>query len=88
LSVGLIGVFSPYLSRKIDFLWMKLAWVLSLIIPNIILTLVFFLILFSVSLLSKIFSKNKNPLQLKNNSNTTYIERNKEFDASSFEHPW
>ncbi len=88
LSVGLAGIFSPYLSRKIDFVWMKLAWVLSLIIPNIILSLIFYVLLFPVAALAKIFGKNKNPLQLKNNTHTTYIERNKEFDAASFEQPW
>jgi len=88
LIAGLIGIFSAYLSRKIEIGWMKLAWVLSFIVPNIILTLVFYLILFPVSLLSKLFQRNKNPLQLKNNCNSMFIERNKTFDAADFKNPW
>ena len=44
LVLGIIGIFSPYLSKKVDFLWMKLAYLLSLVVPNIILGIFFLLI--------------------------------------------
>ncbi|MFP5470851.1 MAG: hypothetical protein ACLGGV_04585 [Bacteroidia bacterium] len=87
LSVGVIGVFSNYLSKKIDFLWMKLAWLLSLIVPKILLSVIFYFVLFPVSLLSKLFSK-KDPLILKNTKNSTFIDVNKTFDKKSLENPW
>ncbi len=87
LIVGLTGIFSPYLSKKVDFLWMKLAWLLSLIVPNIILGIIFYFFLFPISFLSKVFRK-KDTLQLKNNRNTTFKESNKEFEKVSFEKPW
>lgn len=87
LGIGIAGVFSPFLSRKIDFLWMKLAWVLSLIMPNIILTIVFFLILFPIAALSRLFGK-KDPLQLKNSKDSTFSICHKEFKKESFEKPW
>jgi hypothetical protein len=85
--IALAGIFSDYLSKKIDFLWMKLVWLLSLIVPNIILGLIFFLFLFPVSFLSKIFGR-KDPLHLKNNGESLYINSNKEFSRTSFEKPW
>ena len=87
IVVGLLGMFSTYLSIKIDFLWMKLAWVLSLIVPNILLSAVFFLFLFPVAVLSRMFGK-KAPLFLKNPKGSTYISNNRTFDIPSFEKTW
>lgn len=87
LIVGSIGVLSTYLSKKIHFLWMKLGWVLSLILPNIVLTLLFFIILFPVALLSRLFGE-KDPLRLKNKYDSVFKETNKQFDPCSFENPW
>lgn len=87
LVIGLIGVFSTYLSEKIDFLWMKLAWVLSKIIPNIVLGIVFYLCLFPLSVLSKLFI-GKDILNLKNTSNSIFKTSNKNFEKVSFEKPW
>lgn len=87
LVIGLIGVFSTYLSEKIDFLWMKLAWVLSKIIPNIVLGIVFYLFLFPLSVLSKLFI-GKDILNLKNTSNSIFKTSNKNFEKVSFEKPW
>ena len=87
LAIGLFGMFSPYISRKIDYLWMKLAYLLGLIIPNIILSLIFFLFLFPISILSKLFGK-KDPLILTNKGNSIYKITSKSFDKKSFEKPW
>lgn len=87
LVIGLLGVFSPFLSQKIDFLWMKLAWVLSLIMPNILLSIIFYLFLFPIALLSKLFG-NKDPLMLKHTQKSTFRTREKPFEKSSFEKPW
>jgi hypothetical protein len=61
--------------------------VLSLIIPNILLSAIFFFILFPLSVLSKIFGE-KDPLHLKNSSGSLFKDKNKIFDKKSFEHPW
>lgn len=84
LSVGLIGVFSTILSGYIDFLWAKLAWILSLIVPNIILSLFFFFFLFPIALLSKLFGK-KDPMNLKNTKSSLFIDCIRKFDPVSFE---
>lgn len=87
LIVGLIGVFSPFLSKIIDYLWMKLTWLLSLIIPNVLLSLVFYLFLFPIATLSKLISR-KDPLMLKNKTDSIFQTTNKTFDGASFENPW
>lgn len=86
LVVGLIGIISSFLSQKIEWVWMKLAMVLGYIIPNILLSLVFFLFLFPISLFSKLFTKD--PLMLSNKHKTYFIEVNKELEKESFEKIW
>ena len=86
LALCLIGVFSPYISKKIEFLWFKIAYILSLIIPNIVLGLIFYLILFPIALLSRISSND--PLVLKNKSKTIYKEVDKIFSKESFKNTW
>ena len=85
--IGLAGLFSDFLAQKVEWVWMKLTWVLSLIVPNILLSLLFFLFLFPIAVLTRLFGK-KNLLQLKNTDTTTWIEDRKRFDAKSMENPW
>ena len=86
LIVGLIGIISPFLSRKIDWLWIKLTVVLSYVVPNILLSIVFFVFLFPISLISKLFKKD--PLMLSNKYKSYFIDINKSFDKKSFEKTW
>lgn len=85
--VGVSGILSVYLAKKIEFVWFKIAWILSLIVPNIVLSIVFFFILTPLAFLSRIFGK-KDPLMLKNNNSSTFITVDKKFDKQSFVHPW
>jgi len=87
IAVGLAGVFSNYLSTKIDFLWMKLTWFLSLIVPNVLLSIIFFLLLFPIALLARMFGKN-DPLNLKNKNDSNFKNSNSQLDKDSFEKPW
>ena len=63
LVIGILGIISIKICDFIDFLWMKLAEVLSYIVPNILLSVIFYLFLFPIAVLSKIFG-NKDVLQL------------------------
>jgi hypothetical protein len=87
IAVGLAGILSSFLAEKIEWIWMKLTWVLSLIVPNILLGAVFYIFLFPVALLAKLFSR-KNALQLKDHTDSVYIETNKTFTNKDFENPW
>jgi len=87
IVVGLAGVLSNYLAAKIEWIWMLLASVLSKIIPNILLAIVFYAFLFPIALLARIFS-SKDPLMLKDPGTTAFKQHNKEFTKASFEVPW
>lgn len=87
IVVGLIGILSAPLSRLIERAWMKLAYILSLIVPNIVLGIVFFVFLLPLSILSKIFRK-EDPLRLKNNLASVYKDRTEEYDKAHFENMW
>ena len=85
--IGLIGVFSTYLSQKIEWLWMGLGGLLGLVVPKIILTILFYLFLFPIASLSKLFTKT-DTLMLKNERDSTFTDRKKEFDKTDFEKIW
>ena len=86
LIIGIFGITSSYLSRKIEWIWMKLAKLLGYIVPNILLIIVFYLFLFPISLLSKIF--NKDPLMLSKKYGSYFIDVNRKTDKKSFEKIW
>jgi uncharacterized membrane protein len=86
LGVGVVSIASPYLSQKIEWGWNKLSFLLGYIVPNILLSVVFFLFLLPISLFSKLFSKDK--LMLSNKYNTYFLDVNKEMDKQSFEKTW
>ena len=86
LIVGIVGIVSPFLSRKIEWVWLKLSQLLGYIIPNVLLSIVFYLFLFPISLISKLFTKD--PLMLSKKYNTYFIDINKEIDKKSFKKTW
>jgi len=85
--VGLLGIVSDYMSQKIDFVWMQFAHLMGLIVPNIFLGLIFYLFLFPISMLSRLFGK-KDPLHLKNHEDSLFTVLHKDFDKASFEKAW
>jgi hypothetical protein len=87
LPFGLAGILSSWFRKFIDNLWMKLVWVLGHIVPPIILTLIFFVVVFPVSFLARL-TKRQGIIQLKDNEKSLLIAGSKEFPKSSFERPW
>lgn len=67
--------------------WMKLAEILGYIIPNLLLTLIFYFILFPTAQMAKLF-RSKDLLGLKNSKPTTFLVRNKKFIKDDFLNPW
>lgn len=86
LGVGVLGIASAWASQKIEWAWMKLAKVLGYIVPNILLSLVFFLFLFPIAIIQRLFTKD--PLMLRNKYQTYFIEVNKQMDKKEFEKIW
>jgi hypothetical protein len=87
LCVGLIGIFSTFLSQKIEWVWLQFTKILSLIVPNILLSTFFYLVLFPVAILSRIFEK-KDPLQIKQKNSSYYISFSKTYKKDDFIYPW
>lgn len=81
------SVFSNKLSVLIDLLWFKIAAILSKIIPNILLSVIFFFLLTPLSLLSKLF-KSKTDFKTLNSNDSNYISIEKSFNKKSFERTW
>ena len=88
VALGLIGMFSKYLTSKISWAWLKLGEMMGAVMSKVILSAVFFLFLFPIALLSRLFSKNNN-LQLKKTStNSYYFTRNHKYEAKDLENVW
>ena len=87
LSVGLIGALFDGVSKLIEKVWFKLANILSFIVPNILLAFIFFLFLFPISLLNKLFRKG-DPLKLRNTSPSLYKNRTELISKSNFDNMW
>lgn len=87
LVIGLFAIFSSYLNNKIAFYWMKLAEILGLIFPKILLTVLYFFVLTPLALLSKL-GRKKNFLQLKNSQDSLFLNVKKTFPKQDFEKMW
>ncbi|MDB5282836.1 MAG: hypothetical protein JWO06_1911 [Bacteroidota bacterium] len=86
--VGMVGLFSNYLTSKIAWAWMKLAEIMGAVTSKIILSAVFFLFLFPIALLQKVFSKKDNLHLKRTEGNSYYFVRNHRFEAKDLEDLW
>jgi hypothetical protein len=87
IIIGLLGLISDTASLIIDKIWFKISYILGLIVPNILLGLIFYIILFPIALLSRIFKKD-DPLMLYNNKESLFKNKIQKFKNISFEKPW
>lgn len=86
-SLGLLSILSFWVSEKVEWVWFKLTYLLSLIVPNILLGLIFFLFLTPIAFLASIFAK-KDSFLLKKPENSAYQVINKKYGAADLENPW
>lgn len=88
-GVGIPGLLIPPLRSYIVRAWHGIAEVLGFINSRIILSLIFFLILFPIALLSRLFSKDRFQLNKKGKGKGTYYkERAYKYVPGDFENPW
>ncbi len=86
--LGLIGMFSKYLTSKISWLWWKISELIGAVMSRVILTIIFFLFLVPIAFLSRVFSK-KDDLQLKRTTGSTYyVTRNHVYQPRDLENAW
>lgn len=87
IALILGSLFSEKFSNLIERLWNGLALILSYIVPNILLSIVFYLILTPLAFLAKIF-KSDSDYVLDNNLDSVFKDSHKIFEKSSFEKTW
>ncbi len=84
---GISGLMIPPLAKAIAYVWIKFAELLGYLNSRILLSIIFYLFLFPIALVSRLF--NKDSLQLSPKKSGSYFtERNHEYSADDFEHPW
>ncbi len=86
LATGLAGLLSNFISSKIAWAWFKLGELMNMVFPKIILTVVFYLFLFPIALLSRIGSKD--PMKLKKGYASYYSDRTTQFKKEDFVKTW
>jgi len=84
--LGIIGIFVPYLAEKIELIWMKISDILGYIVPNILLSFVFFFLLTPISFFFRLF--NKDILMLINKYDSYFLDVDKELNKKDFEKIW
>lgn len=82
----LLTLLSPWLAKRVAWLWFKFAEGLNFIMTRIILGLIFFIILSPLAFFQRLFGKNS--LQLKKPTGSVYAERKHRFVAEDLEKPW
>jgi len=85
-SIGIIGLFFNKVAGWINWLWYKIADAMGFVMSRVLLTIVFFVILFPIALTYRIF--NKDTLQLKRKSNSYWSVREHEYTSKDLENVW
>lgn len=86
-AVSVLTIVSTQIGLIIEKIWFKLSEILGFIMPKILLSVIFYLILFPIAVLSRIFG-NKDPLKLSNPENSNFYTIEKTFSKKDFEQPW
>lgn len=87
LSVSVLSLMSYYIADKINWLWTKLSEGMGFVSSKVILSIVFFLFLLPISLVYKLFNKDK--LNIKKRSReSVYTERNHKYTAAEMDNIW
>tara|TARA_X000000368_G_scaffold415398_1_gene407074 strand:+ start:933 stop:1298 length:366 start_codon:yes stop_codon:yes gene_type:complete len=82
-----IAVFSSKISQIIVNIWFFIAKILSQIIPNIILVLIFYILLCPLAVLWKFFNRN-NRLNYQENEDSFYTTVKSKISSDSFKRAW
>ncbi len=87
IVIGIIGAFFNSIAHWINWLWYKLAELLGAVSSRVLLSIVFFLFLFPIALIYRLF--NKDTLQLKKKENGSYwTSRSKVYEKKDLADMW
>jgi membrane protease YdiL (CAAX protease family) len=87
ILIGLLALLSSFFAKWIEWGWMKLALGLGWINSRILLSVIYFVFLLPIALVSRLFTKD--PLKLKSrNEETMYAERNHQYTKEDLQNIW
>ena len=87
LCLSAASITSKFLTSKIVWLWFKLAEGMGFVMSRILLSIVFFLFLYPISLLYRLF--NPDSLHLKKGNRVShFVDRNHKYEPGDLENPW
>lgn len=85
LTLGILVLLFPRLAMIIDYLWMGLGKAMGRVVSPVLLGLVYFGILWPISLFSK---RAKMNLMLENNNKSTFVKIEETINKDFFERTW
>ena len=80
------GLFVPVISKRITWLWLKLAEGMGFIMSKVVLGALFYLFIGPYSLLFRVF--NSDNLNIKSKKESYYSDRNIEYNSKDLSNPW
>lgn len=87
ILVVCIALFSKALTKLIAQGWMKLAEGMGFVMSKVILSAVFYVFLFPISVLYRMFGNDNLRLKVKD-TKSFYVERNHTYEKKDLEHQW
>ncbi len=87
LVLVIIGLLIQPLAGWITWFWMKLSHVMGWVMSKVILSVIFYLFLFPIAALSRLFKPDLLHLK-KGNKASHYTERNHKYVSEDLDNPW
>ena len=84
--VAFLGAMSKVFTDGLTWLWFKIAEILGWINARVLLSVVFFIFLFPMALLMRVFGKSS--IQLKKNKTSYYSDRDQVYKPEDLENVW
>lgn len=87
IIIGILGLSSSSIARIFSIVWSKIIRILSLIVPNILLTIIYFLLLTPLAYFSRLL-KAPRQMIIKNTEQSFFKVKDKSFKKEDFEKMW
>jgi len=86
VSVGFIGVFIKPIATLLAKIWFKIGDLLGFFVSKVVLAIVFYLLVFPISVLYRLF--NGDTLNLKNSKSSLWTNREHTYSKSDLKNSW
>ncbi len=87
-ALGIIGLFVNPIANWVTWIWYKIADVLGMIVPKILLSLIFFVFLFPVAAIYRLFNSDNLQLKKKETGSSYWIQRDHHYVGKDLEQIW